>query len=840
MITFINPTVNQIIAMRKSFCCFLILLTLMLSSCGRKSGSSVSDASDNRESVALPAPALSGLHVEAADFSPHSFLLTEKTLPAEVDLTTDISAMTYAELRLMKSYVYATHGLWLMDEELNKFFQTKCEWYEPKCYTYLETHNWEALTDYDKAGLSLAEQAFVDSISSRMQAMERYRAVKCEGHNLLNPALTVNMFQLDTYKQTFYEHLNNANFCITPSDMQQLFNVYEVNDYQCIPNYVTTDVYLQVFHMYFSYVLKSLERHHLAARLHEVCRLMNERALNFAEKSSDDFARDLASFNAAFFAIADRLLTGESALPIPDDYRAKVDAELRNIEAGKPAHSPMMTWLDVYFNYDLFSPRGHYTRTESEMRYFRAMMWLQTCTFCRESRQATQYAAMMALIIRSFQLAGTPVGEDINETLTFLMGEPDNVSVFDVARLLDKGRIASPSDLADADKLAWLDGELKRLFADRNRISPKVAAPSCTDKLNYMPQRYAPDAEVLNRMYDESPNAKRAYPSGLDVFAAFGSAEADHILNNVYDVSKQWGAYRDEASAVRKQFEGYNSWDRSVYNKWMQSLVALQNEDKNQPAYMQTSHWRRKNLNTALASWSELKHDAVLYSEQPFAAECGGGGDLPDPVLVGYVEPNLAFWQRLRELLNLTRDLLDRHGFLDEALRERTEQLAENIDFCIDVSRRELEGVPLEERQYRAIKYIGSSLEWFTLSVIDPDVQPDSWELVQGPERSVALVSDVFTRNVTNCTKNGVLHEATGNADAIYVLVDIGSRTYLTRGAVFSYFEFVEPPATRLTDEAWQQRLDEGKMPPRPEWMQPYIINDKPTVNEGAFYGSGC
>ncbi|MCS2582582.1 DUF3160 domain-containing protein [Bacteroides sp. BFG-551] len=45
------------------------------------------------------------------------------------------------------------------------------------------------------------------------------------------------------------------------------------------------------------------------------------------------------------------------------------------------------------------------------------------------------------------------------------------------------------------------------------------------------------------------------------------------------------------------------------------------------------------------ASWAELKHDAILYGEQPMAAECGGAGP-PDPIVVGYVEPNLPFGRK--------------------------------------------------------------------------------------------------------------------------------------------------------------------------------------------------
>ena len=177
---------------------------------------------------------------------------------------------------------------------------------------------------------------------------------------------------------------------------------------------------------------------------------------------------------------------------------------------------------------------------------------------------------------------------------------------------------------------------------------------------------------------------------------------------------------------------------------------------------------------------------------------------------------------------------------MDQRLSNTTEQLESYIDFCIRISNKELAGKSLEETEYREIRYLGSSLEWFTLSVIDPDLMLDHWSLVQGPDRSVAIVADVFTRNVPNCDKCGILYEATGNADAIYVLVDIGGKTYLTRGATFSYYEFVNPLGQRLTDEEWQQRLEEGKEPERPKWMQPFMINQKPTVNEMVFYSTGC
>ena len=135
---------------------------------------------------------------------------------------------------------------------------------------------------------------------------------------------------------------------------------------------------------------------------------------------------------------------------------------------------------------------------------------------------------------------------------------------------------------------------------------------------------------------------------------------------------------------------------------------------------------------------------------------------------------------------------------------------------------------------------MGSSIEYFTLSVIDPDLHLDNWSLVQGPDKSIAVVADIYTRNIVGCNKNGILHVATGNANNIYVVVEIEGNLYLTRGATFSYYEFVQPLDKRLTDEEWQKMLEEKKAPAVPEWMKNILIEKEPHVNDRIFYSSGC
>jgi ribosomal protein L24E len=98
----------------------------------------------------------------------------------------------------------------------------------------------------------------------------------------------------------------------------------------------------------------------------------------------------------------------------------------------------------------------------------------------------------------------------------------------------------------------------------------------------------------------------------------------------------------------------------------------------------------------------------------------------------------------------------------------------------------------------------------------------------------MAMIADVHT------VVNTYLEEAVGPAYEIYVVVPINGKLYLTRGAVFSYYEFASNK--RLTDEEWQQMINEGRQPERPEWTKSFETEEKkeeiPVPREP--YRSGC
>lgn len=764
-------------------------------------------------------------------------ILTDSVLPQHVDLKYDIAPLSYQELRLLRSYVYATKGYWFIEGDLNKFFTSKAQWYYPLCdsLAYAEQLP-KTLADVP---LSPEEKAFVRKIDLRMLDMEGDKLLTTpRGLRLNNPDLCANLFQLSEPDEQLMGMLRENNMAIARTPYEQLFNVYEANDYQCMPSFITPDLYLQALHMYFGYLLKSLEGGQFIPALSHTIEALHRESFQMAEQATDMEVKDAAEYNATFFAIAGKLLT-DTTFTVPEAYREDYIAETKKAMACGDEFSSYLGYTDVYFPYSLFRPRGHYTRKESSQRYFRAMMWLQTASFCRQDSVALRKAALMATAFNRIPKEVQKECRGVYNTLSFLMGQPDNLSILEMADKLksmgitDIRRTVNPNVLADLD--TWLIDR----FKTRNRIAPKIQI-SCADKINFMPQRYMPDSEVLGTMTDVTPDSERAFPKGLDIMAAMGSDYATTLLDSVYREHEAWAEYGKNAQRMRNLLTDTIDWSGTMYNKWMQLLSTLQQTDKQTPDLLRTDAWQRKSLNTALASWTELKHDAILYAEQPMAAECGGGGELPDPIVVGYVEPNLPFWTQLKDLLVYTNKLLADNGLLTVDLQERAATLEEKVDFCIEVVRKELRGETLTEEEYMDIAKMGSSMEWFTLSVIDPDLKFLMWDDLQGPDRNIAIVADVYTRNVDGCTKNGVLHEATGLANEIYVPVRIGRNIFITRGATFSYYEFVRPLGERLTDEEWQQMLRDNQAPAIPLWMQPLMLGKEPEVNEVIFYHTGC
>ena len=165
-------------------------------------------------------------------------------------------------------------------------------------------------------------------------------------------------------------------------------------------------------------------------------------------------------------------------------------------------------------------------------------------------------------------------------------------------------------------------------------------------------------------------------------------------------------------------------------------------------------------------------------------------------------------------------------------------------EFLLQVSQKELAGKKLDDAEYDALKHIGATFENISLDLVRDEKQfLMGWNDVEGTDRKVALIADVYTANAVNNPERGVMYAAVGLADEMYCVVEVDGFLWLMRGAVLSYRETVRGlDVPRLTDEEWQKNLESYPEEGRPAWMRDIMVPLKEPVktDERYFYSTGC
>ena len=780
---------------------------------------------------------------------PVSQIDVEKLIDS-IDYDMDVSGLSLADVRTLACAPVARYGFPFKDAYIRGIYSSTT-WYDSLMWKLdselpwndfpsKEDENWEkyyyrVIQESGYMKLSEKEQSFMERMHAREAELQKLNFDVADGlrvnmQNLANPC------QVKEFDSLLAQRLGEDGFAIVPAKHDQLFNVYEENDYQEFPNFVTTDLYLQLYHLYFDSMLKELEEQSLLPLMIQFTREMHELLYNMERWSGfDETVNKAAKHNAAFYNIAYKLFTDKW---IFNKDASDIDAqEVSKVMNAVNAPSDFMAdYNEIQFPYSLFRPRGHYTRSEKLKRYFRGMMWLQSVPFGMDHKDEVLAAIQQACALKYAKKNY----DKLNNLITYLMGKSDNLSLLQVMAEVDKTGLQMEDLLHNDEAIAQITATLKELGDKTTRIRPKFEKTS-HNKINVMPQRYQPDAEVLQEMgdYDNTPTL-RAVPKGLDFMAAMGVSAAEQILMEEKTDWKDLG----KNLKLMKQRMGEIDWSATIATQWMQSLKVLNSQPKDKlPYFMLNPEWSKKDLNAALASWAELKHDAILYAKQPMGAECGGGGP-PDPTVKGYVEPNTGFWKKAVELLENTENLLKEQGMLTEKISSATNRIKEEAEFLLRVSEKELAGEQLNDEEYTQIEIIGSTFENISLDLVrEPDQFLMGWNDVQGADKKVALVADVYTANSDNNPNKSILFEAVGNADEIYVVVEIDGYLYLTRGAVLSYREFIQSiDEPRLTDEEWQEQLEKNPRKGVPEWMKRIIVplKKEPEPNEEFFYSTGC
>jgi hypothetical protein len=626
--------------------------------------------------------------------------------------------------------------------------------------------------------------------------------------------------------------LTRNGFVVTrpvAGEFREFYQIYESGRYDEMPMFITTDSVFHVYHLIFDKMLRDLETDYFITDLKSLTTTMLAAVTAQYQSLKGTRLEDPALRNAAYFAVADRLL-GLSD-PLPSEAQAMADAELALINAGSAsAFSPIWDRPDLtedmrlIEDYSQYIPRGHYTRSEDLKMYFKAMMWYGRLTF----RQADDFETRRALLlVQALRTATASDGtstvalwQNIYEPTVFIVGKADDLGYIEYGALSDQVFGISP------DLSKFSDSTLFANFQELTKTLPPPQVNSMwvwieqdkqqvTKGFRFMGQRFTLDEYVFGQVIWRNVGTlhnPRGLPKGLDFFAAMGSDEAYNILNDMGE--SRYVNYDTQMAKVKREVAGLgtDSWTQNLYWSWLYSFQpVIAPKGSAYPPFMQTQAWTHKDLQTALASWTELKHDTILYAKQVMA-EMGGGG--PEDPPHGYVEPNPQAYARLLALTQMTEDGLQSRDLLSDLTRGNLENLVSELTFLKNISERELSGGAMTAEEYWHIQYWGGTLEQFTLKAADTtgDMSRDL------SDQKAALVADV----ATDVNTMDVLEEAVGQPTRIYVILP-DSPWRLALGAVYSYYEFSVPSSGRMTDEAWQTQVEAGTNPAQPDWTTIFI-----------------
>lgn len=641
----------------------------------------------------------------------------------------------------------------------------------------------------------------------------------------VNPDLSniVNLNQFGEFSEEQLELIIKNNFVVNPTKQEQLFYIYEENQYKEIPSFITTDSVLQVYHIFYDYYLRTLENEKFLGILEELTDIMLKDSIAIYNEIDNKDVKNAQLKNIAFFAVANLCLEKGLSGDMPNEAREMANKEFEKINNHNGFEQSAIYPYEL--DYSQFIPRGHYTRSEDLERYFKAMMWYGQAPFplyIIENEERNIEQTIQAMLITHSLCSNKEAferWESIYEATNFFVGSSDDLSIYQYGEILFNiyGESPNLNKLNDKDKLDEFYKEADKL--PEPGIKPKYTSVTTPNgkQFRFMGQRYILDSEIIQELVEP---IIRPIPSGLDIMGVLGSTRAEEI-QMAKEENMGWADYPKEFNRLKEKFGNLkdDEWMKNMYNGWIWTLLGfLEPFGDGYPSFMTNEAWVDKDLNTALGSWSELKHDTILYGKQSGAEM--GDGLMPTK---GYVEPNIEVYEKLLWLTRFSRENLNQRNLSIETIDEKMMVFETLLEFLISCSIKELRNEELTEDEYYRIGYYGGTLESLTSSFAGDGIR---WfEITSETDKNMAVIADFHTIAPNSYSGGGCMEAGVGPAYEIYVVVPINGELYLTRGAVFSYHEFISDE--RLTDEKWQKMIKEDKQPPMPEWTNSFIRGGK-------------
>jgi len=339
--------------------------------------------------------------------------------------------------------------------------------------------------------------------------------------------------------------------------------------------------------------------------------------------------------------------------------------------------------------------------------------------------------------------------------------------------------------------------------------------------------------DTPKEIYEKLYSVCRFMPTGLDVMSALGSKRADEILKE--QKVSSYCNYENKNQEMRELVNNYNQseWTKNLYNTWLWMLQpVLKEKPEGYPNWMRSLLWKNKELITVLSSWTELRHDTILYVKQSYTRVVAieKSAAPMEAKYYGYVEPNPELFARAKFITEFLIKGLEEQDCMTEDVKNSLEQSRDMMERLREISEKELEGKALSEEDYNYIENIDSTFNKIiedlasalTIDTGKPLIGDyKTHRSLEGKDDAfkTTIIADVHTE--TNTKK--ALEVGIGKIDWIIVAhKSKDGRIGLAVGPIFSYYEFPWKMSDRLTDEKWREILNKGQVE-RPDWIAKFI-----------------
>jgi hypothetical protein len=600
---------------------------------------------------------------------------------------------------------------------------------------------------------------------------------------------------------------------LQPSKFEGMFDLYQDNRSQGVGNYITVDFLLTAYHLLLSDVLTDVETRIIHPNLTELVNGMLEQMLLLPMDQPE------VRTACAYLSVLQHLLNPETAQTgLPPQIKSLVETEMENIR--NHAGILLSSVMGIKEDYSQYVPRGKYTATENQKRYFTAMMYAGRLGFYVRESRATGVTP---------ELADTHTGAAVLLSQTIARNEDLKKRYDGIARFLNFW-VGPEEDLTVSDYQGAGSGppteirqRLQKMARDAGRLPRIISVPVAPDALKaegltlpeatlcfrLIGQRYTPASDLFQHLTGDDAgdftgkpepvpytlaviNGRpvRGFPTVLDVMAALKSRMAQALLLKDQEIA--YSGYSRQSAQAAKNLSSLlasrKAVDLSTDNLRLMQLMAADKKARSQ--------W----LNAALGVWILERHTNVLYAKQSYAAvskSIGGGASRGPAALEPAPEVYKALLGQIRKIAGEIQAVSESRGKSGDEMAKsdmasKIGGFQKSLERIADIANRQAGKTPNPALSQADSDY---------LNALDQTLAA----FLNGADHPVVV--DIHTEP----NSRQVSEVGTG-----YPLIDTGSPAGnntagpVPRGARFTCYEFKQPMDQRLTDEDWQKMIKDG------------------------------